>query len=49
MTVGELSEGLMWAAVVAVIGGGFLLGLDPRVCAPALLVVMAVLYFWGRP
>jgi len=49
MTVGELSEGLMWAAIIAAIGGGFLLGLDPRACGMVLLAIVAGLYWWGRP
>lgn len=48
MTTAELSEGLMWGALVVFIGGGILLGLDPTTCGFALLVVMAGLYFWGR-
>lgn len=44
-----LSEVLMWAALAVSIGGGFALGLDPRACGIVLLVVMAGLYFWGRP
>lgn len=38
----------MWVALVALIVGGFALGLDPMVCGIVLLVVMAGLYVWGR-
>lgn len=49
ITRGELSEALMWGAVLVGIAGGWALGLDPRACGPVLLVVMAALYVWGRP
>jgi len=49
MTRSELLEAFTWGVVVVTIGGGWALGLDPRACAPVLLVVVAALYFWGRP
>ena len=49
MTVGEVSEALMWAAIVAVIGAGFVMGLDPQACGIVLLAIVAGLYWWGRP
>lgn len=45
----RLSEGLMWAAIAVVIGGGIALRLNPVACAIVLLVVVAGLYVWGRP
>lgn len=49
MTKHMLSGVLMWTAVIAIIGGGFVLGLDPVTCALVLLGIVAALYFWGQP
>ena len=48
MSAGEVSEALMWLAVIAVIGGGWAVGVNPIFAAVVLAVIVVGLYWWGR-